>query len=197
MRALRQTARPTTDTPRPGPLRRFLKGERGSMTVEAAIVLPLWIWAYTMSFQFFDAFREQTQNTRAAYTIADMLSRELNSVGPSYIDNLHDVFDYLTRSSHPTWLRISSVYFDSATSSYKIYWSYSTDTTKAPVRTSTTINEDADRLPDLETGQTVVVVETSMEYDAIFDFGLDGMDYTNFIATPPRFASKVSYSASS
>jgi len=190
-------------TPRLSPLLRRLRiavgrlarDTRGSMTVEAALVLPLWIWAYTMSFQYFDAFREQSVNLRAAYTISDMVSRETDTVGPTYINNLHDVFDYLTRASHPTWVRVSSVYYDTTAKVYKRYWSYSTSTDH-PAHTDTTIQAEKARLPNMVLGETVVLVETGMLYEPVFNVGLANMWYTNFIPTRPRFASKVEYSAS-
>ncbi|WP_126974670.1 TadE/TadG family type IV pilus assembly protein [Frigidibacter oleivorans] len=173
-------------------LRGFARDTRGSITVEAALVLPLWIWGYAMSYQFFDAFREQSQNVRAAYTVSDMISRELNAIGPDYIDDLHDVFDYLTRSNHPTWMRVTSVYYDSATRKYKRYWSYSTDSAY-PAHTDATIENRKSSLPNLLAGETVVVVETGMQYEPIFNVGLDAGWYYNFIPTRPRFASKVEY----
>ena len=176
-------------------LARFARDNRGSITIEAMLVLPLWIWGYTMSYMFFDAFREQTINLRAAYTISDMVSREADAVGPDYIDDLHDMFDYLTRSNHPTWIRVSSVYYDTTNKVYKRYWSYSTST-DYPAHTDTTIKAEKDRLPNMLIGETVVLVETGMLYEPVLNVGLADMWYTNFIPTRPRFAAKVDYSAS-
>lgn len=176
-------------------LARFARDNRGSITIEAMLVLPLWIWGYTMSYMFFDAFREQTVNMRAAYTISDMISREADAVGPNYIDDLHDMFDYLTRSNHPTWIRVSSVYYDTSAKVYKRYWSYSTST-DYPAHTDTTIKAEKDRLPNMVLGETVVLVETGMFYEPVLNVGLEDMWYTNFIPTRPRFAAKVEYSSS-
>lgn len=186
----------------PSPLRRlrialtrFSRGTRGSITVEAALVLPLWIWGYTMSYQFFDAFREQAVNLRAAYTISDMISREADAIGPNYVGDLHDMFDYLTRANHPTWLRVTSVYYDTTAKTYKRYWSYSTST-EHPAHTDSTINAEKTRIPDMLTGETVVLVETGMYYEPVLNVGVADMWYTNFIPTRPRFASKVEWSSS-
>lgn len=176
-------------------LARFARDNRGSITIEAMLVLPLWIWGYTMSYMFFDAFREQTVNMRAAYTISDMISREADAVGPNYIDDLHDMFDYLTRSNHPTWVRVSSVYYDTSAKVYKRHWSYSTSPDH-PAHTDTTIKAEKDRLPNMVLGETVVLVETGMYYEPVLNVGLEDMWYTNFIPTRPRFASKVEYSSS-
>lgn len=173
---------------------RFSRDNRGSITVEAMLVLPLWIWGYTMSYQFFDAFREQSVNLRAAYTISDMISREADAVGPNYIDDLHDMFDYLTRTNHPTWIRVSSVYYDTSAKVYKRYWSYSTSTDH-PAHTDSTIKTETARLPNMLIGETVVLVETGMLYEPVLNVGLADMWYTNFIPTRPRFAAKVEYSS--
>lgn len=185
----------------PSPLRRlriiaarFARDSRGSMTVEAALVLPLWIWGYTMSYQFFDAFREQAVNLRAAYTVSDMISREADAIGPDYVDDLHDMFDYLTRTSHPTWIRVSSVYYDTSAKVYKRHWSYSTSPSHV-AHTDTTIKAEKDRLPNMVAGETVVLVETGMYYEPVLNVGVEDMWYTNFIPTRPRFAAKVEWNS--
>jgi Flp pilus assembly protein TadG len=198
-------------------LRRFRRSERGSILTEACIVLPLWVWGYAMSYQFFDAFREQTQNIRAAYTVADMLSRELNAVGPTYIDQLHDAFDYMTGGGHATWMRVTSVYYDDTNKVYKQNWSYSTAAAAHPVLTDTSVNALSARLPNLSIGETVVLVETGMQYTPFLNFGIDDLWgglfietdpnprfqgltqswFENFIPTRPRFAAQVTYSSSS
>lgn len=169
----------------------FWQETRGSMTVEGAIVLPIWIWAYIASYQFFDAFRDQSESMRAAYTISDALSRQITAVGPDYIDGLDDVFEYMTRSDDTTWIRVTSVYWDATNSVYRQFWSYATDGHNA--HTDETIKLQAARLPNMITGETVVLVESFMEYNPTFNVGLDTMWYDNFVATRPRFASKVEY----
>ena len=53
----------------------FAQDARGSLSVEAALILPLLCWFYVASFVWFDAFRTQNANLKASYTLADMLSR--------------------------------------------------------------------------------------------------------------------------
>ena len=176
-------------------LRRFGRSARGSITIEAILVLPLWIWAYIATEQFFDAYRENAQNVRAAYTLADAVSRRLDAVGPDYIDGLHEVFDYITRAETDTWIRVTSVYWDSEDGRYRCLWSYATEGHAA--QTDDTIALQAARLPRMVRGETVVVVETNMAYTPFFNVGLGQLWYRNFVPTRPRFASKVEYDANS
>lgn len=62
---------------------RFCREERGSVTVEAVITLPLLIWAIGATYEFFEVHRYQSARDKASYTIADMLSREMMPITPT------------------------------------------------------------------------------------------------------------------
>lgn len=175
---------------------RFRRAEDGSMTVEACLILPIWVWVYIMTYQFFDAFRTHTVNLRASYAVADMISRETSAIGPTYLNQMKNVFDYVSRAKLPTTLRVSSVYYDTSQKKYRVSWSYSS-AGSSDARTDTTIAAQAARIPNLNSGETLIVVETHMDYAPIFDVGLNDFDYDYFIATAPRFASQVVYSSAS
>ncbi|WP_413870599.1 pilus assembly protein [Albidovulum sp.] len=170
-----------------------LRDSRGSMPVEGLIAATWLIWWYVASFQFFDAYRQKNINLKAAYTIADMVSRVQpdDAVDSGYIDGLNTLFDYLTFSRRATWIRVSSVIWDPADNRYEIAWSYAT----GPVggQTDATIQNDAYRLPVMPAGDSVIVVETNMAYEPIFNIGLNAQWYRTFIATRPRFSSCVKY----
>ncbi len=171
----------------------FARETRGSMPVEGIIASTWLIWWYVASFQFFDAYRQKNINLKAAYTIADMVSRVQpdDAVDSNYIDGLNTLFDYLTFSRKPTWVRVSCVIWDDVDNRYEIAWSYAT----GPVggQTDTTIQNDADRIPVMPAGDSVILVETNMAYEPIFNIGLKAQWYTTFITTRPRFTSCVKY----
>jgi hypothetical protein len=175
-------------------MRVFSRDLRGSMSVEAVLILPLLFWWYVASFQFFDALREKNVNMKAAYTIADMISRERNAIDSDYINGLNRVFDYLTNSNQPTWIRVSSVYWDGEDKVYRKSWSWATKNhTK---NTDAMIQANKDRIPVMPVGDTVILVETFSAYEPIFNVGLNNMWYDQFIVTRPRFASQVVFEGS-
>lgn len=91
-------------------LRRFMMGNEGSMTVEAIIMFPLLCWAYVATFAFFDAFQARSTNLKATFTVADMISRELEAVDAPFMEGLLDIFEFLSNSADDeTWLRVTSV----------------------------------------------------------------------------------------
>lgn len=165
----------------------------GSMPVEGLLASTFLIWWYVASFQFFDAYRQKNVNLKAAYTIADLVSRVSaeDSVNADFIEGLNTVFDYLTFSRKPTWVRVSSVIWDDADNRYEIAWSYATGT--AGGHTDASIQAEANRIPNMPAGDSVILVETHMAYEPIFSIGLNAQWYTTFITTRPRSPSCIRF----
>lgn len=174
-------------------LRIFGDDQKGSMPAEGVMAATFLIWWYIASFQFFDAYRQKNVNLKAAYTIADMLSRQTDPVGPRYVGGLNKVFDYLTYSRKPTEVRVSSVYWDDSLKQYRVLWSYSSGT--RPIQTDATLQSYKNQIPVMSIGDTTVIVETFMAYEPIFSIGLKAQWFNTFIVTRPRFAPQVVYDA--
>ena len=180
-----------------GRLISFRNGELGSIPVEGVLAFSFLAWWYVASFQFFDAYRQKNINLKAAYTVAYLLSRETGplandpnavAVNQAYINGMNTVFDYLTFSKRATWIRVSSVYWDVDTNKYHVDWS-ATSGSGHPVMTTPMLQSYKNRIPTLPIGDTVVLVETNMAYEPIFNVGLNAQWFTTFITTAPRFAS--------
>ena len=171
------------------PIRRFLAGTRGSMTIEAALILPLLFWALLATLVFFDAFRQQNIAMKASYTLSDMISRETDALSPGDIEGLNGVFDYLTFSNHPSWIRVTSIRWDATDQQFKVNWSHATKSNDA--LTDLTLQDRANIIPAMAVGDTVVLVETYMIYEPPFRVGLDASWTANAVVTRPRFASQV------
>lgn len=171
----------------------FARRERGSMPVEGLIASTWLIWWYIASFQFFDAYRQKNINLKAAYTIADMISRvqPTNAIDADYIAGLNTLFDYLTFSRKPTWVRVTSVIWDDIDNRFEVAWSYANGSVGG--RTDDTLQSVSNRIPIMPSGDSVIVVETNMAYEPIFNIGLTAHWYTSFIATRPRFTSCVKF----
>jgi Flp pilus assembly protein TadG len=168
----------------------FRSDTEGSMVAEGVMASTFLIWWYIASFQFFDAYRQKNVNLKAAYTIADMISRQ-ESVDVNYVDGLNTIFDYLTYSNEATWIRVSSVYWDGDDEVYRVQWSRATGSNTA--HTDATIQQKANQIPVMPAGDTVIVVETNMSYEPIFRMGLDARWYDTFIVTRPRVYSCVAW----
>lgn len=173
-------------------LRAFATDSAGNMAAEGLIASVFLFWWYMASFSFFDVYRQKNINLKAAYTIADLISRQTNAVDADYIEGLNDLFDYLTTSREPTWIRVSSVIYDATDDKYEVAWSYGTGSALA--HSNSSINAQRGRIPFMPEGDSVLVVETNMAFEPVFKLiGIDPRWLTTFITTRPRFAACVPF----
>ena len=177
----------------------FSRDDRGAMESEGILASTFLIWWYISSFQYFDAFKQKNINLKAAYTIADMVSRETGPasgdisaapINQTYINVMNTIFDYLTYTRKPTYVRVSSVYFDDNDNKLRIDWS-ATSGTGHQVLTTPLLQNFAGSVPVMVNGDTVILVETFMAYEPIFSIGINAQVYKTFITTSPRFSSCV------
>lgn len=175
----------------------FLKDQGGSLSVEAAIILPILFWAICAMYTYFNVFKVQSAAYRANYTISDILSRETQQVDVAYIRSLHNVYQYMTFAQTPnTWIRISSFSCTNKCEEpdrmLKIDWSEATNGGIGYEAADLSIVEEL--LPSIPKGDTLVMVETSSLYSPIFqkmvpNFG--DRDIVTRSVTRPRFIQQL------
>lgn len=171
------------------PLRRFREDQRGSLSVEAVLVLPFLLWAFAGLYTFFDGYRAQNVNLKAAYTISDMLSRETGTIDSDYIDGMNRVYDFLTYSPEDTEIRVTVITYIEGEDRHEIVCSESTGARNEITLANWDIVED--EIPNMPDGDTLIIVETWMTYDPLIDVGVSRKDMTNLIVTRPRFAPQL------
>ncbi|MBT0958793.1 pilus assembly protein [Alphaproteobacteria bacterium KMM 3653] len=181
-------------------LRAFAEDTRGSLSVEAALIMPLLTWLYVGSFVWFDAFRTQNANLKASYTIADMLSRQTDTLDSNFMEGLNTVFDYLTSSNHPTYLRMTTIQCvsacaDEAARDLQVLESYATGG-RTRLYTADMASYKS-KIPFMVDGDTIILVESFMAYEPMFNVGLSARSFENYIVTRPRFASQLLIPSSS
>ncbi len=173
---------------------RFRADTRGSMSVEFVIIVPILFWAFMAIFVFFDGFRQSSQNLKAAYAIADMISRETEAINDDYIDSMEEVLQLMTRSDTPLKLRVTVVRWDEDDDRYYVDWSESRD--HGYERTNSTISDVEAQLPTMPDNERVILVETEASYEPPFDVWVGDRTLENFVFTRPRFAPQVVWSDS-
>jgi Flp pilus assembly protein TadG len=167
-------------------LRRFRQDEAGFISIEAIIVMPLLLWVFLALFVYWDAFRTENTSIKSTYVIADMISREPSPVNMAYINGMHQVFRYMNATDEDTWIRISSVQFRQSDNSYRVIWSRSTDTSRAPIHTNATMATQRHRLPILADQDAIIVVETWRRFTPAFKVGLQRRTFDEFTVVRPR-----------
>ena len=174
-------------------LRRFWAEDRAAVAFEAVIILPVLAWAFIGSFVFFDAFRTYNSSIKATYAIADVLSRQVNTVFAYDIEGMHTIFDHLVRSDTGTRMRVTQIMYHGATDTYRVDWSYAT-AGEARLFTANLVDIE-ELLPVMANAERIVLVETFIPYSPAFDIGLDVLTFANFTFTRPRYAGQVPFDA--
>ncbi|WP_444454640.1 hypothetical protein ACTTAI_04645 [Rhodobacter capsulatus] len=195
--------------------RKFWQSETGSIPIEGVYASLLLLGWLAVAFQISDAFRTRLLASRAAEAVGDLISREDNAIGPTYVAGVKKVFDFITRvpNSNYTWMRVTLIICsasadtnscDGTTKAFTLVNSYSTaESNGIHKHTQTTINLDADRIPVMAAGDSAVILETSMRYYPIFGIGdrafrtggstafttmglSEKLRFSNFVVTRPR-----------
>ena len=168
----------------------FRRDTDGSVSIETAFYLPFLLLIFASIYTYFDAFKQESANLKAAYTVSDLISRETNAVNNDYIDSMHALTELLIRSDSSISLRISVIRWDEDDNRYYVDWSVNRGT-QFLSWTDATISEVEDQLPTMPNQERVILVETKNAVNAAFKIGLPDMNIYNFVFTRPRFAPQI------
>lgn len=173
-------------------LRDFRQATTGQVSVEFAIYVPLLLWTFAAIYTVFDAFRQESVNLKAAYTISDLISRETTTLNDTYIDSMYEMAELLIRMNSEITLRISVVRWDEDTNRYYVDWSEVRGTALS-AWTDANISSVEANLPNMPDEERVILVETRNELVPAFQVGIPTLDIDNFVFSRPRFAPLVHF----
>ena len=162
----------------------------GTVSVEFIIMAPIVFWAYASMFSWFDAYRQVGVHEKAAFTVADMISRETAPIDDDYIDATRELVQFLTRTSENPDLRVSVIRFVKSRNEFRLDWSSSRGGFNS--LTNAQVKNWHDKLPMLVNQERIILVETRINYTPPFLFGLnEENELQTFIFSRPRFAPQV------
>lgn len=178
--------------------RQYVRDDRGTVLVEFLILLPLLVWTMLALVVYWDVFRTMNTAQKAAYSISDLISRQENNLNLAFVNGMQDVFDYLMlNNGQDSRIRITSVVYDKPNDKYISLFSVSPDNKVAPY-SEAEIQTLKDRIPLMSNLDSVVIVETAVDYVPAFDLGvlnvtatLGSQVFTEFVVTRPRFKSRI------
>lgn len=169
-------------------LRRCWRDDTGSAAVEAVLIIPALAAIYCACFVWFDAFRHNTLSMKATYTVSDILSRQ-EAVDDEFLGRMNELVDFLIPSYANRKLRVSVVYFNDDIENgnqYRLQWSYA-DNGMEEI-TQEDLDLDTTWIPVMADDDTVVVTETRILYQPLFNVGWkDQTVWHNTMVTRPRF----------
>lgn len=181
--------------------RSFLRDEDGLILAEGLLMLPLVVWALVAMFIYWDVFRTINVTQKAAYGIADLLSRQRDTISTNFANGLQNVMDFLTPGGHPVKMRITSFECQGTNGggctatdgSYRLLFSFSPGGKVPPLTQADIQAWKSAKIPVLNNQESVFVVETAVEFKAQlqtaiagFMVGVEDATYGQFIVTKPR-----------
>lgn len=179
----------------------FLKDENGLILAETVVMLPLLIWALVAMFIYWDVFRTVNVTQKAAYSIADLLSRQRDTIPTPFLNGLQNVADFLTPGGHDVTVRITSfecispVQFvcDENSGTYRLLFSRSPQNKIADLTEAQIQPWRGTRIPIMNHGESLYVVETQVQFQtqmksvlAGFLVAVEDRTYGQFVVTRPR-----------
>ncbi|WP_171099961.1 MULTISPECIES: TadE/TadG family type IV pilus assembly protein [unclassified Ruegeria] len=174
--------------------KRFRRCEDGGITIEAVLMVPLLFWSMFASFTFFDGYRQSGRNLKAAYALADVVSRERSEVNTAYFTNLHAVFENMVSQRTDSSIRITYLIYQQTGDQLDLEWSCVRGAVyQGKEWSQANIQGMKASLPVMPDKGRMIVVETTNTYIRPFKlgFGADFFQMDNIVFTHPRVFDQI------
>lgn len=159
-------------------VRAFRDDERGSMSIELLLVVPILLWVFLSTFVYFDVYRVQTNAVRATITLAELFSRE-DVVNNTYLNSVQEVLRTLTYEEANPDYRVTVYRYRESDDTFLRVWSESRGFSAALTDADLADLKAAGRLPAMTEFDQNIYIETRTAYDAPFNIGLGPFTVTN------------------
>lgn len=179
-------------------LGRFWHQDAGTASMETVIMFPFLFMALVFSYEYYDMFRYKSVREKAAYTVADMLSRETAVVNDDYMDNVKTLFDMITRDAGDNQVRVTVIRYHLDPSQnideFDLRWSEVRGTGPLAALTEADVANAHDAFPELANGQDLILVDTASQYNPRITTNLvSDSDVRIRMFVPLRFAAQLCY----
>jgi hypothetical protein len=173
-------------------LRRLQRDETGTITIEFLLWVPLLCFWFVVSVAFFDAYKSRSEAEKAAQTVSDIMSRQVE-VTDAFVGELYSLQgNLLPRARAGSRLRVSSLQYsidEEGNGAYRVIWSVPRGGGLPLADENIPIALLPEAMADLE---TVVLTELSVPYQPFTSWArIDITSWTYSLISRPRFVSAV------
>ena len=149
-------------------LKQFWQDRSGTLTFEAIIIVPVMAMGMSGFFAFWHVYQTQNMVQKAAYAVADMLSREMVPATPAFITGLETTLEHIIQRNAN--IRVTSVrrVSDGPTGvvGLDVLWSFSPGNVLTP-RTEGNLIEIQEDIPMMSIGSNMVIFEAQVPYTSV------------------------------
>ncbi len=121
------------------------------------------------------------------------MSRQTSTVSPGDIEGFATILDYLVRNNGDARLRVTQISYDGSGDAHSVDWSYATNG-EARLFTANLAGM-ATPLPVMADAERIILVQSFIPYQPVFQGGLDIMTFETVAFTRPRYAGQVPFAA--
>lgn len=165
----------------------FLRDERGNISIETVILMPLLLFATIGGLTYWNAFHSNSRTAKVAYAVSDIMGRHesVDSVDMAYLWDLQNKM--LPGNVRERTMRISSICFENG--SYHVLWSYTASGSDTPKPAALTVSDiPIQVMPSMMPQDSVILVEvTGIWHPQFLTAGIRGTRWNNALITRPRF----------
>jgi len=162
--------------------------ERGTITIEFLLWLPVLAFWFVGSAAFFDAYKSRNDAAKAAHTLSDIASRQIE-ISDAFLDELYLLENnLLPRAPAGKRLRVSSIQYTAVDDTYQVLWSQPLGggVVMASADIPLTI------LPVMADLDTVILTELSTPYQPFTNWAkIEVTEWSFTLVSRPRFVSSI------
>lgn len=169
-------------------LRRWLRDERGTLTMEFLLWLPMLAFWLVVSAAFFQAYTARNDASNTAHALSDIVSRQVE-VGEGFFADLYALqAQLLPRAPAGVRLRVSSIVYTQEDDAYRVLWSRAVGGGEALPKAVIS----ADFLPAMADHDTVLLTELDVPFLPFTDWaGIGARTWSFDLVARPRFVPAV------
>ena len=164
----------------------FLRNERGSISIEFVILMPVLLFLTTGGITYWDAFHSNSQTAKIAYTVSDIMSRHdvVDDTDMAYLYSMQDKM--LSPDLDRRALRISSICFENG--NYRVLWSYTASSNDIPGPDALEdVEIPVEILPTMAPQDSIILTETEARWQPHLNVGVGSRTWRSELVSRPRF----------
>jgi Flp pilus assembly pilin Flp len=176
---------------------RFRTDERGALSVETVLMVPLMTFLMIAMFVYYQVFHQDSLLAKSSFTITDIMSRETVPINQDYVNNMQLLLETVSNVQSTISFRVALVKYDELNDDMIMRWSAIPTGGTIPAYTQATIDNLRGQIPDMADADSVIILETSMPYVPPFLGGsfwisqVPSLNFRNLIVMRSRFVSEL------
>lgn len=175
-------------------LKSLRRSDQGTAAVELIAAVPMFALIIGLTTTSYGYFKASSRDAKAAYAMADAISRETRNINPAFMTTLRQMHSFITDSDDGVGFRISVVDYSPYKKDYRIRWSRKRK--DGPIEIpDASLERLRPNLPKLANFESILVLETFLNHQPFkSDVGLKPVTFRHVAISRPRNGPQICWS---